>query len=554
MSNENIRLIQLNNYIRPKVEENKSKNWVTNGRNNSFYKYIIDRYNGSPTNATIINSYINLMYGNGLAYKGNGTEEWVKVVSVFPKKELRKVLADFVIFGEASLQIIKKKNGGLANIFHLPNEKVAPAIENEEGEIEGYWYCNNWDKQNQNPPEYFSAFGTSNDAIEIYCIKPYKAGKNYFSDPDYLAGLPYAEMEEEIANYYISHIKNGLSFGYIINIPDGNSLSPEEKDQLEYKIKQKLTGSNNAGKFILSFNGRDAEITVTPLQVNDAHKQWEYLTSEARQQLLTSHGVVSPMLFGIKDNTGLGNNADELDTAEAQLVKRVIQPKQRTILEALDEIFNFYGININLYFKPLTEATQITDVAMSSDVCCSDEKKNLFDNEIANELISLGEENSDEWELIESEILTNESAIHLTSTGSAYPNAKSELDGEKFKSRLRYGGEISSNSREFCRKMISANKIYRIEDIKMMSQRAVNAGWGANGADTYDILLYKGGGACRHFWIRETYRLKADVNSPLAETITPAQARKEGEILPKIDKKAYEKPNDMPNNGFLTKR
>ena len=86
MSNENIRLIQLNNYIRPKLEENKSKNWVTNGRNNSFYKYIIDRYNGSPTNATIINSYINLMYGNGLAYKGNGTEEWVKVVSVFPKK------------------------------------------------------------------------------------------------------------------------------------------------------------------------------------------------------------------------------------------------------------------------------------------------------------------------------------------------------------------------------------------------------------------------------------------------------------------------------------
>ena len=85
-------------------------------------------------------------------------------------------------------------------------------------------------------------------------------------------------MEEEISNYYINHIKNGLSFGYIINIPDGNSLTPEEKDMLEAKIKNKLVGSSNAGKFVLSFNGRDAEITVTPLQVNDAHKQWEYLT------------------------------------------------------------------------------------------------------------------------------------------------------------------------------------------------------------------------------------------------------------------------------------
>ena len=81
------------------------------------------------------------------------------------------------------------------------------------------------------------------------------------------------------------------------------------------------------------------------------------------------------MLFGIKDSTGLGNNADELDTAEAQLMKRVIAPKQRFILEALDDILNAYNINLNLYFIPLTEQTQTTDVAMSSHVCCSDEKK-----------------------------------------------------------------------------------------------------------------------------------------------------------------------------------
>jgi len=529
MSNENIRLIQLNNYIRPKVEENKSKNWVTNGRNNSFYKYIIDRYNGSPTNATIINSYINLIYGNGLAYKGNGTEEWVKVVSIFPKKELRKVLADFVIFGEASLQIIKKKNGDLANIYHLPNEKVAPAIENEEGEIEGYWYCNNWDKQNQNPPEYFSAFGTSNDAIEIYCIKPYKAGKNYFSDPDYLAGLPYAEMEEEIANYYISHIKNGLSFGYIINIPDGNSLSPEEKDQLEYKIKQKLTGSNNAGKFILSFNGRDAEITVTPLQVNDAHKQWEYLTSEARQQLLTSHGVVSPMLFGIKDNTGLGNNADELDTAEAQLVKRVIQPKQRTILEALDEIFNFYGININLYFKPLTEATQTTDVAMSSHVCCSDEKKKT-DLDLFIELGESQEIEGYELESVEAVNYEDEDAIQLkTSTGTANPNFKSKFDTEFTLVRYRYAGNPNPE-REFCKRMMQANKIYRREDIDLMGEKNVNPGFGMHPEPNkpYSIWKHKGGGllsatftggTCKHYWEKLTYKkkgIKIDPKSPIA--------------------------------------
>ena len=157
--------------------------------------------------------------------------------------------------------------------------------------------------------------------------------------------------------------------------------------------------------------------------------------------------------------------------------------------------------------------------------------------------------------MIESKIVQSESDLHFTSTGTAIPNAKSnELDGKLFKSRLRYTGNISGNSREFCRKMISANKLYRVEDINRMSQMVVNEGFGAGGSNTYDILLYKGGARCKHYWVRETYRLKADVNSPKAEQITPATARKAGEILPALDKRVYQKPNDMPNNGFVNKK
>jgi hypothetical protein len=553
MSKNNILFFGLNNYVRPKLVENEARNWVLNGRNNQFYDYTIDRYNGSPTNATIINSFINLIYGQGLAYRGNTIETFLKFNSILPKKELRKIISDFQLFGEASLQIIKTRdNKSIANIYHLPKEKVVPSIETLEGDIEYFWYCRDWKNTTKYPPERFPAFGTSSEPIEIYCISPYKAGKNYFSDPDYLAGMPYAEMEEEIANLYINSIKKGLSAGYVINIPNGTTLSPEEKDGLERQIKDKIVGSPNAMSFVLNFMAGDQAITVEAFPVNEnIHKQWEYLTGEARQQLLTAHGVVSPMLFGVKDSTGLGNNADELDTAEAQLMKRVIAPKQAVILEAFDEILSFYDINLNLYFKPLTELPMATDVTMSSHVCCSDEKKNL-DTNVVDELIALGEDIGDEWVLVDSEVVTSETQL-ATSTGTARPNAKSELDGEKFKSRLRYGGELSSNSREFCRKMVSANKLYRIEDINAMSSKVVNEGWGANGANTYDILLYKGGGACRHFWIRESYRLKADVNSPLAEQISPAQARKQGEILPKLESKVFQKPNDMPNNGFLNK-
>lgn len=58
-----IKLIQLSNYVRPKLEENKSKIWVLNGRDNCFYQYIIDRNNGSVTNSAINKSYCDLIYG-----------------------------------------------------------------------------------------------------------------------------------------------------------------------------------------------------------------------------------------------------------------------------------------------------------------------------------------------------------------------------------------------------------------------------------------------------------------------------------------------------------
>ena len=547
VKHSDIRLIQLNNYIRPKLEENKSKGFVLNGKNNSFYYYVIDRKNGSPTNSAILRSYSDLVYGQGLRARNasTNTADWLRFKTILKTKELRKIIDDFVLQNEATFQVVKSKNRkDLGAIYHLPVERTAPAMENDDEEIENYWYCRDWNKQNKFPPEEYASFGYSNDEIEIYKMLPYSAGQTYFASPDYFAGLPYCEMEEEISNYYINHIKNGLSFGYIINIPDGNSLTAEEKDELEFKIKNKLTGSSNAGKFVLSFNGRDAEITVTPLQVNDAHKQWEYLTSESRQQIMTSHRVVSPMLFGIKDATGFGNNADELDTAEAQLMKRVIAPKQNFIIDCLKEVLIAYEINLDLYFKPLTDVVAPTQ--MSEHVCFSDEKKktdlDLF--------IDLGEdEDLDNWELIECKPVDYaEHGLELASTGTATPLNKSRFDLFDTITRYRYAGS-DTGQRNFCNKMVRAKKIYRIEDIEAMREIPVNAGFGPEGASTYDIFKYKGGVNCYHFWEKLTYKrknenVKVDVKSPIAIDKSKKQPAKG---------LAGVEPINMPNRGALIK-
>lgn len=543
MSND-IRLVQLSNYVRPKLEENKSKNWVLNGKNNSFYQYVIDRFNGSPTNAAIISSYIDLIYGRGLSARNKNLTAWINFKVILSKKDLRKIIADFELFGEASMQVVRAKNGkDLGAIYHLPKQLVVPALENEDGDIESYWYSRDWTNLQKNPPKEFPAFGTSKENIEIYCIKPYKAGKNYFSDPDYLSALPYAEMEEELANFYINSIKSGLSPAHIINVPGSFHNTNEEKDEFERKVNAKLTGSSNAFQKIFNYMSGAEAITVGTFPTNEQmHKQWEYLTGESRQQIMTGHKVVSPKLFGIMSDGGFGNNANELDEAEAQLMKRVISPKQNNILEALEEILTAYKIGLDLFFIPLSEQTvQLSEQKKKTDL-------DLF-------LEKCEKEDLENYELISVEKYDENSVdINFAKVPERLPLAPSEIDNDVFKVRFEYAGSLDPK-REFCQKMMKTGGVFRKEDIQLASSQPVNKGWGPEGADTYDILKYKGGGDCHHFWQRKVYLKKsnkyitvANAQKLLRELGVKVEIPTSGEPLSTV------KPMNMPNRGFLTPR
>jgi hypothetical protein len=119
-------------------------------------------------------------------------------------------------------------------------------------------------------------------------------------------------------------------------------------------IRQHLTGSSNAGKFFLNWNdSKESEITISNLEVSDAHQQYAYLSAEARQQLCTAHKLTSPMLVGIKEASGFSSNAEEIKVGFAELMINVIKPKQEVILDSLMEIFAVNGLTLQLDFESL---------------------------------------------------------------------------------------------------------------------------------------------------------------------------------------------------------
>ena len=207
--------------------------------------------------------------------------------------------------------------------------------------------------------------GKKSETVELYIFKPYRSGFYYYAPVDYHGCLQYCSLEEEVSNYHINNIKQGLQPSLLINFNNGVP-NEETQELIERKIYDKFSGTSNAGKFILAFNESiETKADIDPIHLPDAHAQYQFLSDESREKIMLGHGIVSPILLGIKDNTGFGNNAEELRTASVLMDNIVIRPFQEEIIEGLEDMLNFNKIYLNLYFITLQpiEFTQLDNIS-----------------------------------------------------------------------------------------------------------------------------------------------------------------------------------------------
>ncbi|MDC1446498.1 phage portal protein [bacterium] len=575
--------VNLSTYTSPEVKEVNGADWIEYGADNNYFQYLIDRYNGSPTNNAAINGISQAIYGKGLNATDSNRKpnEYAQMVSLFRKDVVRRACYDLKLMGQAAIQVIYSKDRSkIVQLEHMPIETLRAEKCDEDGNVPAYYYFNDWANiKKTDEPLRIPAFGMSNEEIEIYYIKPYKSGFYYYSPVDYQGGLQYAELEEEVSNYHLNNIMNGLSPSMLINFNNGTP-NQQERQLIETKIAQKFSGTSNAGKFILAFNdNKESQAEITPVQLSDAHNQYQFLSEESTSKIMVAHRIVSPMLLGIKDGSGLGNNAEEIKTASLLMDNTVIRPFQELLIDSFDNILAYNEISLNLYFTTLQplEFTEVdtdiqdketieeeTGVEMSSD-------KNELTDEMADAILEnlkyetigddyelvdvreVSDKNSDVEEWANSKIKKKLSRIQkFADFIKSKPNEESKLDKSFYKIRYTYQERKSSaNSRDFCKTMMSRTGkgvVYRKEDIDNASFQGVNNNFGHKGQN-YSLFKFKGGIYCGHFWQEELYRMKSETEKYISkgkevDTIPNSYQPKGSEY-----KDAAEAPIDMKNRG-----
>ena len=656
---ENLININLEYSTAPQIQEARGKNWIEYGTDdykNLYPQFIIDLYYNSGTHSAIINATAQMIAGQDITAKETDTVELNAKLENFFKnansKEtlhevIKKCAFDFKLQGGFALNIIYSKSGQVAEIYHVPVERLRVGLPNELGRVDKYYICADWSNIRRNKPQEVAAFNPLDRTTpsQILYTGLYSPNMEMYYTPDYSSACNWALIDQKVSEYHLGNIERGFSGSYFINMNNGVP-TVEERLQIERSIEKKFTGSGNAGKFVLSFSdSKDRAAEITPIDVSNADKQYLALQELLVQNIMTGHRVTSPMLLGVKTEGQLGGR-DELMQAFEIYQNTVVKPYQEHILKTLEKILLVNDIQAdlqivqsspimttftvedmrnvmtkeeireklglepleqeNLESEKLAKVGDIDGMPVYSTVeealikakelgcdgfhehelngekvympCAKHEDTKTRMSEEKSELDKCleeyGEEISEDWEIINEEEAQDEledfdfendlntNHIKLTSTGSAYTNRKSGQDQttkqEKYQDhiyrvRYRYAG-AKTGQREFCNKMIKANKVYRKEDILAMGRRAVNPGWGKGGANTYSIWKYKGGGNCRHKWFRVILVQKGSRPKNSDEVISSTEARSRGVKLPRNAQEVSVAPRDLPNNGFVKKR
>jgi len=665
--------------------------WVSFGVNNLFPQYLRELSESSPVHGSLCVSIGDMIAGKGIT--SNTGQERVDALDVYG--QYYAASHDFKKYGGYFVEVIYSNDRKtIAKLKHLPFEECRIAVEGEDEEVIGIYHSEDWanTRKKKNRPTFIPKFNPSmavEEPSQVLWKFAYTSGQIY-PNPDYWSAVNYIELERQIGMYHVNNIMNGLFPSFIISFFNGQ-IPPDQQWDMKRDWEKLLTGARNAGKFLMTFNERDTpKPDITSFPLSDADKQYQFLSEESTSKVMVAHRITTPLIFGIRTQSGFGSNKDEMAVGLEIFTNQVIEPAQRLIIKGFTEILSFEIPNIQLTVIPNTPlsfsvATEAAPAPAPAPVvkslekkkgCCHQLAEESFEptkemaieaelglkwrdeygrggtevgvarardisnlrnlsldtvkrmnsyfarhevdkqatgwndgedgfptagriawqlwggdagrdwaarileqiqvemdavSTVADELIALGEEPNKDWILIdayevdydtddaENKELEVIAAHELASTGRATPNLKSEqdalIDGNYFITRYVYAGEFKhDNMREFCRKMLRANKLYRKEDIVAMKNKRVNPGWGPNGSDFYDCWLWKGGGHCKHWWQKTVWvnskGAKINPESEDARRIAVAKAESMGYKV-RNEALVAKLPTDMDYHGFL---
>jgi len=609
--------INLETSTSPVVAEVRGRDWIEYGTEdwrNLYPQFLIDLYYSSSISAAIINATAEMISAENLIIEDEDDrdlEARVKLQNFMDRANsneslhevLKKVAFDFKLQGAFALNIVwSKDRTQIAEIYHVGVEKIRCSKPDEFGKTNGYYISSDWANTRTNKPYYVPAFNVNDRTSpnQLLYSGLYSPNMNSYYTPDYVSCNNWALIDSRVSEFHLNNISSGFSGSFMISFANGIPTQ-EERNQIERSLTEKFCSETNSGKFVLTFSDDKTRVPeITAISPSDLDKQYLALQELLTQNILSGHRVTSPMLMGIKNESGLGSNVDELNSAANFYLNTVVKPFQDQIVKVLRKIFKVNNMDMPVNFvqlKPITLEFTSEDLkaVMTEEEIRAELGLAPLDVEVREDFSSdkteldswieeFGEDELEGYTLLDEEMVEDESEdfdfeevlneihkVELATVPKADRDGLDDQDGwskkvsKFFKVRYKYDRDPaltnkSGTKREFCRKMMGAKKLYKKSDLVALDNKVVNPGFGPKGTNKYSIWLYKGGPQCFHRFIRKIYVMELEDAykekdiTKYGKLISTAKARSQGFYPEPNNKKVAQAPRTMKNNGYIKAR
>lgn len=343
--------INMRNIDLPMPKEQKGFDWVLFGPNNSFPLDILEYRNSSSIHDSIIEGKTSLIAGNGFLFDEDRelSNQFIvdnfKLVPFWRKLDmiLWMVSRDQQTFGYSCFEVIYSMDRTrIVDINWIDASRIASGKKDESGNINEYYYSENWTNTRMYPPKKIEAFNPNGEAVrQLMFIKRDDNNMDYFALPNYYSCLRWIKADALMGEYNLAAINNGFSPSIVFKF--FKKPTPEERRMNSEAIKSQHGGAKNAGKAIIFYaDGKDLAPEVQTLDATNIDARLLQVADQIVQQIVTAHRC-HPQLLGIQTPGKLGFSTELLQSMEIFNVM-VIRPERKLVLDAFKEVLVYNGV------------------------------------------------------------------------------------------------------------------------------------------------------------------------------------------------------------------
>lgn len=342
---------------------NQKDDYIWWGKKNDFPEVLIQLLNNSALHHNIVEKRAGMIMGTGIEVDKSSnknlilTETFLKSVNRYGEtmqEVLEKIALDFVVFNSAAVQVLWGKftedqttGFKIAEILHMPMDKIRFGKRDKLGNINTYFYSDNWArcKQDEFKPIPISTFSTvperiKADPTQILVLNKYSVGDLYYSKPDYCGGLNYIHLDFQTSEFATNYVRNGYFPNVMVTF---KNISEDDKEFVTDSFKANYTGATNTNKVLYNFTEGENDVKIEPINIQGFEQVITVFNKLTTENILQAHGI-GGVLVGIETAGKLGDT-HEINNSYLMYESSKTQPAQQFILGKINKLLKINDLD-----------------------------------------------------------------------------------------------------------------------------------------------------------------------------------------------------------------